>query len=56
MDLYPVSEENRQLLEELRELMKNAPPEDQKLLQAEKNVVQLQEDDLLRYIKVSTDR
>jgi ArsR family metal-binding transcriptional regulator len=54
MDLYPLTDESKEKLEELRALIAEAVAkndDDAKLLTAEENVVQLQEDDLLRYIK-----
>ena len=52
MDLFPVSDEHKALLEELRALMAaEADPGDRKLLDDEANAQQLQESDLLRYIK-----
>ena len=51
MDLYPLTEEAQAALAELREMINAAPVEDQAFLKDPKNDVQLQESDLLRYIK-----
>ena len=52
MDLYPLSEETQQALAELRALIAQAPAEDKAYLEDPANELQLQESDLLRYIKV----
>jgi hypothetical protein len=54
MDLYPLSDEVKEHVAMLRALIAEAiakNDEDSKLLTAEENVPQLQEDDLVRYIK-----
>ncbi len=54
MDLYPLSDQVKEQVAQLRALIAEAiakNDDDSKLLTAEENALQLQEDDLVRYIK-----
>jgi hypothetical protein len=51
MDLFPLTDETKALIAQLREMMAAASGEHRVLLDHPSNVVQLQEDDLCRYLK-----